>query len=271
MANINTPDIQFYQSFAREMLGKLQRVSYLTNHGPSNGSYHENILKSVLKNFLSKRFSVKTGFIFGEEYVSSQIDILIIDENEPMAYIFQEGDFAVVIPRAVVAAIEVKTNLTSKANFDEVIYKISKIKGMCPSQHHISSFLFSFDGGVKTNSSLSNWLKSKTCLNLVDKKNLAPDSIIFFTKEIMLLPYSEKPNFSPSSGKYKKIIRNSDVCDLNASHLSIFLALIVNACIGKNVRDTRTFATVQADNLVEAEQVKESEEVFHFGEGMIIQ
>ncbi|QQR52000.1 hypothetical protein IPG36_05360 [bacterium] len=92
MANIKSAEISYYDSFAAEMMGKFQRLAKLVNHGGINGDYHEEILRTVLRNFLSKRYSVKTGFIYQDsEHVSKQVDILIIDENVPAAYIFQEG------------------------------------------------------------------------------------------------------------------------------------------------------------------------------------
>ena len=42
------------------------------SHNSTTGSYHEEILRTVLRNFLSKRFSVKTGFVYKNESEVSQ-------------------------------------------------------------------------------------------------------------------------------------------------------------------------------------------------------
>jgi hypothetical protein len=269
MGNINAPATEYYESFANEMLSKLRRVSQLITHRPSAGNYHEEILRNILRNFLSKRFSVKTGFIFGEENVSSQIDIMIIDENEPMAYIFQEGDFAIVMPKAVVATIEVKTNIYAQ-QFDESVDKIAQIKQLFEFPTSVACILFSFDGGTNQNTTLSKWLSSDICKKYKDKKQLSPDSILFFSNKLMLLPVGDAPNHSPSPGKYKKIISiNGEDDNLQAAHLSILLAQIINSCIGKNFRDSHRFPTEQADKLISQDKIKESEEKFYFGEGLV--
>src|SRR2546430_11387371 len=128
MANINAPDIEYFDSFRKELEGKFQRVKRLVDDRSASGNYHEEILKTVLRNFLSKRLSVKSGFIYaGPGKVSNQIDIMIIDENVPAAYIFQDGDFAIVLPESVVAIIEVKTTLDA-TQFDEAVNNIASAK-----------------------------------------------------------------------------------------------------------------------------------------------
>src|SRR5437879_8785535 len=103
---------QYYDSFAEELLAKFRRVGYLVSHSPTSGTYHEEILRVVLRNFVSKRYSVKTGFVYeNEEKVSNQVDVLVVDEYHASAYIYQEGDFAIVRPHATIAAIEIKTVL----------------------------------------------------------------------------------------------------------------------------------------------------------------
>src|SRR3989338_6665288 len=124
MANINAPRIEYFESFANEILSKFRRLQSIVGHPTTSGDYHEEIIRTVLRNFLSKRFSVKKGFIYAsQDKVSKQIDLIVIDENSPAAYIFQEGDFAIVIPQAVVAVMEVKTTLNAP-NFDQALENI---------------------------------------------------------------------------------------------------------------------------------------------------
>jgi len=53
----------YYSSFSSELLAKFRRVGHLVAHNSTTGTYHEEILRSVLRNFLPKRFSVKTGLV----------------------------------------------------------------------------------------------------------------------------------------------------------------------------------------------------------------
>ncbi|MCG9690433.1 hypothetical protein L1D55_01220 [Vibrio sp. Isolate22] len=71
-----------YQSYAQELLSKIGRLNHLVKHAPSIGTFHENIVSNYLEGFLSRRFSIKTGFVFNSETneVSPQLDILVIDE-----------------------------------------------------------------------------------------------------------------------------------------------------------------------------------------------
>ncbi|MFM5617567.1 DUF6602 domain-containing protein [Aeromonas veronii] len=99
----------FAATIANELSTLSDRVKNIINHGPTVGTYRENILRDLLKKNLPERYHTATGFIFGLE---KQIDILIYDRID-YAPIFREGDLVIVPPESVRAAIEVKTNLTS--------------------------------------------------------------------------------------------------------------------------------------------------------------
>jgi len=115
----------YFDSFAAELSAKFRRIGHLVANTGATGDYHEEILRVVLRNFLSRRFSVKTGFVYrDEDAVSNQIDIMIVDEYDGTAYIHQEGDFAIVRPRSVVAVIEVKTIL-DRQRFDQAVANVA--------------------------------------------------------------------------------------------------------------------------------------------------
>jgi hypothetical protein len=267
MGNINAPPLDFYESFASEIMGKFRRIAKLTPHGPSSGQYHEEILRNVLKNFLSKRFSVKTGFIYGKGKVSGQIDILIIDENCPIAYLFQEGDFVVVLPEAVVAVIEIKSTINSQ-NFAEGMDGIFRAIGMAE-YHSITGIFFGFDGGTIDDQTLDRWFKNDKCKKYIDKKENAPDAIMFLSKGIMLLPYNEEPGISPKPGTYRKMIANQNNDRGKGSQLSVLLALIINSCIKKEMKVTHTFPTVQANTLIQDDEINLTDVSFAIGDGLI--
>ncbi len=123
------PKIEFYKTFADEITGKLRRVSHLVGDArQASGSYHESILRSTIKNFLSSRFSVKTGYMYlDQETITPQIDIMIVDENYPFAYLYQDGEFAIVRPNAVCFVMEIKT-VIDKTPFSEAFDNISLAK-----------------------------------------------------------------------------------------------------------------------------------------------
>jgi len=111
----------FYSGLALELISKLRRLSLFTGHPGSIGALHEEIVREALRPLLSKRFSLKTGFVFAADgVVSSQGDIIIVDENDPSPYFFQMGELVVVHPRAVACVIEVKTTL-SKESFHQAL------------------------------------------------------------------------------------------------------------------------------------------------------
>lgn len=148
-----------YQNYASEMLSKIGRVSKMIKHSPSIGSYHESIVKCYLRNFLSKRYSIKTGFVRNIENgeVSHQMDILIVDENIPSAYQFQDGEFAIVSPRAVVCALEIKTEFNKK-ELNDIAKKSEQYRKVNPVSLNI--YALCFKSASQSYQTIANWFKS---------------------------------------------------------------------------------------------------------------
>ncbi len=110
---------RYYDTIAEEIKSKLGRLNAFTKHGPSIGSYHEQIIKHAISEILPKRFSVKSGIIVDDDNrVSNQQDIIIVDENLANTYLFKDGDFAVVHYSSVIFTVEVKTTLNEKNFLD---------------------------------------------------------------------------------------------------------------------------------------------------------
>lgn len=101
---------KFSATIAGELESLSQRVRYIIDHGPSVGTYRENLLQNSLRKHLPERYHVATGFIHG---LKKQIDILIYDRID-YAPLFREGDLVIVPQESVRAIIEVKTSLTTK-------------------------------------------------------------------------------------------------------------------------------------------------------------
>jgi len=272
MANINPLDVIYFDSFADEMRGKFDRLKSLVEHSSATGDYHEEIIRTVLRNFLSARYSIKTGFVFKDnDNVSNQIDILIVDENEPAAYIFQDGDFAVVIPEAVVATLEVKTVLNA-ADFDNSIENAASVKRLIKYPANVPSLVFGYRGTKPEDKRLDAWFKRGIASKYKDKLDLVPDAIQFFEHGCMLLRFNENGNLS-SGGKYfHKVYRNESVKeekDDTGWHLSLMFSLVISACEGKEARrgPVVDLRPGHASNLVQFGGSERSYSRFAMGEG----
>jgi hypothetical protein len=177
---------KYYDSFAEELLAKFRRVGHLVSHNPTSGDYHEEILRVVLRNYVSKLYSVKTGFVYeNDTEVSNQVDVLVIDEYHASAYIYQEGDFAIVRPHATVAAIEIKTVL-SATEFDKALKNIASVKRLAANPDDICGIVFGYDGTPPSEKTLNAWFKRKAATELAGTPRLGPTLISFFQQGLLL-------------------------------------------------------------------------------------
>lgn len=113
--------LAYYTDLGNSFSAKINQLSYIigNTHYLSVGNYKENLLKNEIKKFLPSNYSIGTGFVifpkFGnknnksihDHCTSNQMDIIIYNNNI-CAPIFQDGDFIVIAPEAVVALMEVK-------------------------------------------------------------------------------------------------------------------------------------------------------------------
>ena len=270
MANINAPKIEYFESFANEITNKFRRLQSLTRHSTASGDYHEEILRVVLRNFLSKRFSVKKGFVYaGSGKVSKQVDIIIVDENCPAAYIFQEGDFAVILPQAVVAIIEVKTSLDA-SKFDQAIENISSVKSLMEFPANLTGIVFGFDGTKPTDKILNNWFKRPIPSSFKNKEVTTPDAIMFFSNNTLLVRCNDNVKIGPDGRYYHRLCGSNEQSfqiDGIAFQMSAILAMIINACEQKEFTQSHYFSDRQGSQLMQAERGDLSLERFSFGEG----
>lgn len=141
---------QFQESIADELRAVKDRVRSLVTHHGEDGAFKEAVLRAVLRRHLPQGLRIGSGFIVAEGYSSTQIDVLVIRGDR--AVLFQDGDFVIVTPDAAVAAIEVKTSLTTR-NLDEATKKLAKISSAC--SHHGQSVwtgLFAYSSGLQDGS-----------------------------------------------------------------------------------------------------------------------
>ncbi|HCF9827720.1 TPA: DUF6602 domain-containing protein [Pseudomonas aeruginosa] len=136
---------KFSATIAVELEYLSERIKLIIDHGPTVGTYRENLLQNSLRKHLPERYHVATGFIFGAH---TQIDILIYDRID-YAPIFREGDLVIVPPEAVRAAIEVKTNLTSE-NLESALGIINEIAHLDDNEPPFFKGIFSFDSSLNS-------------------------------------------------------------------------------------------------------------------------
>ena len=275
MGNINAPSVDYFESFASEIESKFQRIKNLVTHRASSGDYHEEIIRTILRTFLTKRYSVKKGFIYaGEGNVSNQLDILIIDENSPAAYLFQEEDFAIVIPSSVVAFMEVKTTLNAP-DFDTAIQNIESAKKLLEFPHTIPGIVFGYDGTKPSDDILDNWFKRPIPATFKDKEKnlLAPNAFMFFTDGQLLVRYTKEGKWELGGEYYHRILRDDSVKrDKSVSdtgwQISLILAMIISACEFREMKKTHFFQDGVAGKLIQSEGSGISHSRFAFGEGL---
>ncbi|CAH1542612.1 conserved hypothetical protein [Vibrio jasicida] len=245
-----------YQNYAKELISKIGRLNLLVNHAPSIGTFHENIVSNYLKNFLSRRFSVKTGFVFNtaSHEVSPQLDILVIDENVPSAYLFQDGEFVVAVPEAVVCAIEIKTNFDKDA-FEDIAKKSEKYRIANPQGHNLFALCFNSTVKVET---LSQWYELQTI----------SDSWLNYPSEITILDRYVIKSFP------EPLVKPSGACRIvcNDEHskeealLTYFLFSVMKLCeLKAGINDTRTISAIFAGDFDSLYTIKH--EVFKYGVG----
>ena len=123
---INPDFVAYHQSLAQEIKSTKDQVRHLigSKHWLTDGEHKEIILRKVLRNRLPDNFRVGRGFICAQDRVSTQIDVLITHADKPV--LFREGDLSFVTPDCVAAIVEVKTKLTARQEFLDVLNKLAK-------------------------------------------------------------------------------------------------------------------------------------------------
>ena len=270
MGNIKRVDTAYFDGFESELNSKFRRLRHIIKNNQADGNYHEEIIRVVLRNFLTKRFSVKTGFIFqDDENVSKQIDILIIDENSPAAYIFQEGEFAVVMPEAVVAFAEIKTTLNI-GEHNKALQNIASAKKLfkLPATHPGIIFGYqSHDQNKMSDSKANNWLKTEDAQGLHDgSKFYGPDAMIWLNDNYSLLHYNSTTKTIGDGLTYNSF-KSPD--NKTGWQLSVLLSIIVGACEHADFSRTHTFGNNLAQRLLGMNLMEVSDTSFKLGKGKI--
>ena len=139
------PNYSDYQkSISSELISVKDRLRNFIDdrHWPEDGRYKEIILSDILRKHLPKTVSVGTGFIASENSLSTQLDIIVYRNDTPV--LFQQSDFVIVAPEAVLGVIEVKSNIHDSGMLCGVINKLSAVRSLV--SHEIFTGIFAFEG-----------------------------------------------------------------------------------------------------------------------------
>lgn len=147
-------------------------MSIRIQHNLEDGKYREYLVKKVLAKIIPAKYSITNGFIIdSENNISQEMDVIIYDKN----YVppFFDETYTVVPIEAVIAVIQVKTNLT-KNTLEDSIQNLNSINGL---NAKTGGKIISAVGGL-----------------LEEKRYIAPYKIVVSYKT----DYSDSHNFSDS-------------------------------------------------------------------------
>ncbi len=269
-----TVNLDYFSGIAQELLGKINRVSCLIKKSNlKSGEYHEEIVRHFLRGFMTGRYALKTGYIYLDAVTTSrQVDILLIDEHVPFTYLFQEGDFVVVRPESVIAAIEIKTRMDLgefRKAFDNIV-TAKKIKQKSLGYYgHIFGAVFGFfSNKVIDKSSLNSWFKdSRISQHGSDVGALWPDEIFFFDNEITL-SLQETSTPDKRGNYFYQPIYPSNGADYKALQLALLVGILFSVCDSEDQSQKGRFPIFDLDAFMNSDDVITGPEKFSPGEGL---
>ncbi len=186
MSEINIDPKEFQKSITRELDIIKNRVRNLIGdaHWGEEGRYKEAVLKNILRRFLPSNLSIGTGFIVNRDFtdfthetqISSQIDIIIYDNNIPV--LFSEGDFVITTYKNVKGIIEVKTKIRN-SELREILQKIERNGQLIKKKIFNGLFAYEYEDNMTYSSIVEGLKNTKGYVNHI---SLGPDLFIKFWK-----------------------------------------------------------------------------------------
>jgi len=182
--------IKALKYLVQEFDSSSKRVLEYSRNRSATGLHRERILEGYIKKIIPQSFSTGTGFIYGPEQSSNQIDIIIWDHSN-YGPIYNEGGFQIVIPNSVSQIFEVKSRLTNRTLIDG----FENIKSARVLNENIRGFIFGYSG---FSAKIAIDYIEKYIKNLPDQRNLInvlPFMIICLGKWVLMGVEDEK-NFN---------------------------------------------------------------------------
>ena len=115
----------YFRSLSDECVTLKDRVRYLIedSHWPTDGEWKESVLRSMIRRSAPDNVTVGRGFVVSHQQCSTQIDVLLYDNNFPVLY--KDGDLVFITPASCRAIIEVKSSITL-TQFTNAAAKLAK-------------------------------------------------------------------------------------------------------------------------------------------------
>ena len=146
----------------RRMQAQAEMFAAVTSHPTLIGSGREEALAELLRQLLPRRLELLSGTIaiFDAEGIpersTHQIDLIIADTLD-YPTLLRVGGIAVVLPPAVRALIEVKSDLRSCADFVRAVAQSCRIRQLLGVSEPVFTALYSF-AAPSRNSTLHRWI-----------------------------------------------------------------------------------------------------------------
>lgn len=228
MRNVEAPS--YIESIANEVLAKYRRLDSILEHAPSRGTYHEKILRDVIRNYLPSTFSTGEGFIINfDGRTSSQLDVLIVDNIDPRSFGYKDDNFFVASDIAAACFGEVKT-YCKKREFEESYEKLVDTATLLSEPSgRATSFMFCYDA-YATEETFRKWVEDKT-KRLVDSGRYKPwhfPDYFFCLKKHVLLERETGSNYVLYNAKRRKKDSTSNVVQLLT--MSYLFGCVTNGC-----------------------------------------
>ncbi|WP_219625019.1 DUF6602 domain-containing protein, partial [Vibrio parahaemolyticus] len=104
---------EYFKSISAECKALENRVRHFidNNHWLTDGEWKESVLRTMISRSCPQNVSVGRGFILTETGCSTQVDVLLYDNTQPVLY--RDGDLVFITPSACRAIIEVKSTYTA--------------------------------------------------------------------------------------------------------------------------------------------------------------
>jgi hypothetical protein len=225
--NIQPPG--YIESIANKILAKYRRLDSTLTHAPSKGTYHENIIRKLLRDYLPNTYSVGEGFgINTEGYTTSQLDVLVVDNLDPRSFGFKEDGFFIASDIAICSFGEVKT-LPTKVEFINSFHKLIESSKIMGDPARITSFIFCYDVPVGKRA-FFNWIEDAMA-TLDPNSNYRPwhfpDYVFCLKKNVM----KERRRVSPTSVQYLNIsTENNDSNIIQQKIIQDLIGCVTNGC-----------------------------------------
>jgi hypothetical protein len=251
-------DPNFYFGHATEITGKVRRLASFTGHAPSIGLHHEEIVREAVRPLLSRRFSLRTGFAYlNPDTVSSQGDILVVDESDPAPYFFQMGDLVVVHPRALAGIIEVKTQLSKKTFLQAMSnqYSFKRVVDAASPGRILPTLVFAFESAALEPDTLGQWY---TPIELPNEVRSYPQLVYSLYRGTLLLrPQRDRAPF----GHFAVLGEETD--ELKSKGLSLFLQTF------RKMLETRAGLESNPFEYSDLQGLRWSQQCLQFGRGLL--